>query len=466
MNFVSNDTIAAISTPLGESGIGIVRLSGSKSLDIVSRYFRDTNPQPLHNRASHTVYHGRIIEPEANREIDEVVITILRAPHSYTGEDIIEISAHGSPLVLQQILQLMLWSGARLAEPGEFTKRAFLSNRIDLTQAEAVIDLIQSQTELAQRAAIQQLEGFLSTQIRQISNSMMELLAELEAHIDFPEEDIPQTTLVHFNATIRQVKQNIQELLDSARFGRKLREGVKVPIIGKPNVGKSSLLNAFLQEPRAIVTPHPGTTRDTIHETINLAGIPFEFIDTAGWRNTADVIEQEGVRRTETAVKQADLILLLFDGTQHLNSEDYKIIAQVTQFEIPLIVVINKVDLPTLLTELEIKSALPESPILRISALTNEGIKNLKQTLQTSVTRGEVVASSDKIFITNIRHAELLHQTLLNILMLEKQLTTHELPEIIAAELREAISHLGEILGTNISADLLDRIFSRFCIGK
>lgn len=466
MTFVSNDTIAAISTPLGESGIGVVRLSGAKSVDIVSRFFHDTNPQPLQARASHTVYHGRMIEPESNQEIDEVVLTIFRAPHSYTSEDIIEISAHGSPLVLQQILQLMLWAGARLAEPGEFTKRAFLSNRIDLTQAEAVIDLIQSQTELAQRAAIQQLEGLLSTRIKSISNSLMELLAELEAHIDFPEEEIPITTLTHFNSTLQQVEQHITELLASARFGRKLRKGVKVPLIGKPNVGKSSLLNAFLQEPRAIVTPHPGTTRDTIHETINLAGIPFEFIDTAGWRDTADAIEQEGVKRTQTAVKQADLILLIFDATQHLNSEDYKIIAQVTLFNIPLLVVINKTDLPTLLTELEMKSVLPKIPILRISALTGDGILALKDAIQTTVTQGEVVSSADKIFITNIRHAELLNRTLQNLFAIEKQITTQEPPEIIAAELREAISHLGEILGTNISADLLDRIFSRFCIGK
>lgn len=460
------DTIAAISTPLGESGIGIIRLSGAKSFDIVTRFFHDTNLKPLSDRPTHTVYHGRIIHPESNQEIDEVVITIFRAPHSYTTEDIVEINAHGSPIVLQQILQLALQNGARLAEPGEFTKRSFLSGRIDLTQAEAVIDLIQSQTELAQRAAIQQLEGSLSIQIKQISNSLMEILTDLEAHIDFPEEDIPQTTLTNFSATLDTVKDKIKDLLDSARFGRKLREGVKVPIIGKPNVGKSSLLNAFLQEPRAIVTPHPGTTRDTIHETINIAGIPFEFIDTAGWRDTTDVIEQEGVKRTQAAVKHADLILLMFDSTHHLTSEDKRIIALVNQINTPIIAVFNKVDLPIQLKDSEIKYLLPDSLLIFISALTGQGLLSLKEALRTAVTRGEVISSADKIFVTNIRHADLLNLTLQNVLALEKQLASNEVPEIIATVLREALSHLGEILGTNITADLLDHIFSRFCIGK
>jgi tRNA modification GTPase len=462
----SNETIAAISTPLGESGLGIIRLSGPKALEIVARFFHDTNPKPLQERPSHTVYHGQIFDPQTDEELDEVVVTIFKSPHSYTTEDIVEISTHGSPIVLQRILNLTLQSGARLAEPGEFTKRAFLAGRLDLTQAEAVIDLIQSQTELAQRAAIQQLEGLLSNRIKEISEVLMDVLTELEAHIDFPEEDIPKTILTKLNSTIQLVKEKLNELLNSARFGRKLREGVKVPIIGKPNVGKSSLLNAFLQEPRAIVTPHPGTTRDTIHETINLAGIPFEFIDTAGWRETADAIEREGVKRTQTAVKNADLILLLFDGTQHLTPEDNQIIEQINQTDTPIIIVINKVDLPTQLTESEINSLLPNSPPRLISALTGQGIQSLKEVLQTSVTQGEAVSSADKIFITNIRHAELLNKALHRIAAIEKQLAIHESPEIIAAELREALSYLGEILGTNITADLLDRIFSRFCIGK
>ncbi|MCX7918485.1 MAG: tRNA uridine-5-carboxymethylaminomethyl(34) synthesis GTPase MnmE [bacterium] len=461
-----SDTIAAISTPLGESGIGIVRISGVNALAIVSQLFRDAHPQPLHLRPSHTVYHGRIFNPKTNTELDEVVITIFRAPHSYTTEDIVEISAHGSPLVLRQILNLVLSLGARLAEPGEFTKRAFLAGRIDLIQAEAVIDLIQSQTELAQRAALQQLEGRLSEQLRQISHALMDILTEIEAQIDFPEEDIPQGTYPQYLARIHTIQSQLTPLLNSARFGRKLREGVNVPLIGKPNVGKSSLLNAFLQEPRAIVTPHPGTTRDTIHETINLNGIPFEFIDTAGWRETDDVIEQEGVKRTRNALKQADIILVLFDNSQPLSTEDLYIIEQVKLTGLPMIAVINKIDLPNNLAQSELFRLLPDIPIVKISAVTGEGIPQLETMLQTLISAGEAVSSADAVWVTNIRHAELLRQSLDALTVVEQDLTQNQAPELIAAELRQAIAKLGEILGTNITADLLDRIFSRFCIGK
>ncbi|MDI6784670.1 MAG: tRNA uridine-5-carboxymethylaminomethyl(34) synthesis GTPase MnmE, partial [bacterium] len=409
---------------------------------------------------------GRIFNPQTKEEIDEVVITLFRAPHSYTTEDIVEISAHGSPIVLQQILQLALYHGARLAEPGEFTKRAFLAGRIDLTQAEAVIDLIQSQTELAQRAAIQQLEGRLSKEIQLISDSLMVLLTELEVHIDFPEEVGAMHASPLLTLITQQAKEKITALLDSARFGRKLREGVKVPIIGKPNVGKSSLLNAFLQEPRAIVTPHPGTTRDTIQGTINLNGIPFEFIDTAGWRETADVIEQEGVKRTQTAVTNADLILLMVDGSNPLTQEDHQIIDQIKPVALPTIAVINKLDLPQKFTALDLKRLLPDSSVIAISALTGNGMQPLKETLITAVTSGEVVSSADSIFVTNVRHAELLRKSLDSVTAVERGLTEEQTPELITAELRDALSSFGEIIGTNITADLLDRIFSRFCIGK
>lgn len=468
-----NDTIAAISTPLGEGGIGIVRVSGNEAFGIMEKVFISDNLQTkIYDLKSHTLHHGFIVDPQTNERLDEVMVALLRAPRTYTTEDMIEINAHGGMLLVQQILQLVLKHGARLAEPGEFTKRAFLSGRIDLAQAEAVVDLIRSQTDLAERCALQQLTGELSKELKSISDQLLDVLAELEAHIDFPEEGLPEHTHQSMQIRIGESKDKINRLLQSAKFGKAIREGVRAAIVGKPNVGKSSLLNILLNEPRAIVTPHPGTTRDTITESVNISGIPFLFTDTAGWRDTDDIAEQEGVRRTQTAIVNSDLLILVLDSSNPLTIEDENIIEQVNNVikqqkeKISLVVALNKSDLSS---QINLKSEiynLQSTIIISISALTGAGIEQLKESLVAQVKEGNVSDSTSGLVVTNVRHAELLRKTILVLDQVTEELNKKMEPELISMTLREAMYSLGEITGANITTDLLDRIFSRFCIGK
>jgi len=373
-------------------------------------------------------------------------------------------------------LQLVLKEGARLAEPGEFTKRAFLFGRIDLTQAEAVVDLIRSQTDLAERCALQQLTGELSKELKLISNQLLDILAELEAHIDFPDEGLPEHTNQSMQERIREVQKKIHQLLQSAKFGKAIREGVRTAIIGKPNVGKSSLLNILLNEPRAIVTPLPGTTRDTITESINISGVPFLFTDTAGWRDTKDMVEKEGVRRTHEAINNSDLLILVLDSSSPLTHDDTTIFKKTQQIVqnrsginalLPsLVIALNKTDLLTQIELTEVQSGFHGTPIIPISALTGQGIETLKTSLLAQVEEGNVMDSTHTLVITNVRHAELLRKTSVILDQVLEGLLKNIEPECISTDLRETLHLLGEITGANITEDLLNRIFSRFCIGK
>lgn len=468
-----HDIIAAISTPLGEGGIGIVRISGDEAFGIMEKIFRfDNLKSKISDLKSHTLHHGFIVEPSSGERLDEVMVAVLRAPHTYTTEDMIEINAHGGILIVQRILQLVLKYGARLAEPGEFTKRAFLSGRMDLTQAEAVVDLIRSQTDLAERCALQQLTGELSKELKSISNQLLDVLAELEAHIDFPEEGLPEHTHQSMLIRIVESKNKINQLLQSAKFGKAIREGVRTTIVGKPNVGKSSLLNILLNEPRAIVTPHPGTTRDTITESVNISGIPFLFTDTAGWRETEDVVEQEGVRRTQTAISNSDLLILVLDSSNLLTEEDYLIMNAITQIiqnsgnDISVLLAFNKVDIPKKIKLDALQFYFDRLPAIPISAKTGKGIEQLKELLAAQVKKGTVSDSTSGLVVTNVRHAELLRKVILVLDQVTEELNKKIEPELVSMTLREAMHSLGEITGANITADLLDRIFSRFCIGK
>lgn len=468
----NQDTIAAISTPLGEGGIGIIRISGHKAFQIGEKIFSDGKKQKLSDRTTHTLHHGYITDFQSGEKLDEVMLAVLHAPHTYTTEDMLEINAHGGIWILRRILELILRHGARLAEPGEFTKRAFLNGRIDLTQAEAVADLICSQTNLAEKYAIQQLTGELSKKIEQISHSLLDILSELEIQIDFPEEKLPEQTIDSFHNRIKIILTEIEQLLSSAKFGRAIREGIQTVIIGKPNVGKSSLLNLFLNEPRAIVTPLPGTTRDIITESVALEGIPFIFTDTAGYRDTDDILELEGVKRTKYALTQADILLLLLDSSAFLSRDDEQIYSEAKSImtgenkNISLIMVLNKSDLPVKLTAIDIEKKWYPYPVISISVLTHQGIDELKQILIQQIPKNTGISATQGLVITNIRHAELLRKTKLSLEHILDELSKGTELECIAADLRDTLYYLGEITGQYITNNLLDRIFARFCIGK
>jgi len=461
------DTITAISTPLGEGAIGIIRLSGPESFAIGDRIFHDRQNIPFLKRENYRLYHGFIKEPQTGEVLDEVLITGMKGPGTYTGEDMLEINAHGGLLVVQRILELTLQEGARLAEPGEFTKRAFLNGKMDLAQAEAVADLIRARTDLAKRCALQQLEGGLSIKLKTISSDLLDLLAELEAHIDFPEEELPHQLYENDRERIQSALNLLQEMLQSARYGKAIREGVRVAIIGKPNAGKSSLLNRFLEEPRAIVTATPGTTRDTITESVSIEGIPFLFTDTAGIRETSDPIEQEGVRRTESAIAKADMVLMVMDSSQPLDIQDKDVLETLKKYTPSTCIgIMNKSDLPS--SQADNKEYLLPifKSLLPLSALTGEGMKELKKAIIEIVKQGEVAETGGELILTNVRHAKLMEKTVSDLQRVKESLESNFSPELVSADLREALHHLGEITGESITGDLLNRIFSRFCIGK
>jgi tRNA modification GTPase len=438
------DTIAAIATPLGEGGLAVIRISGPKAFTIADRCFRGkTKPSQAD---SHTVQYGHIVRDGVT--LDEVLVTILRAPRTFTGEDTVEISCHGGLLVTKLILDALLASGARLAQPGEFTRRAFLHGRIDLTQAEAVIDLIQSRTDLALRAANQQLAGNLGARVNALRDSLMLVLAHVEAHIDFPDEDIAPDTRDKLLGRLHDGRTEIEGLLKTAPEGQILRRGIRVAIIGKPNVGKSSLLNRLLGHDRAIVSPIPGTTRDTIEETANIRGIPVIFVDTAGLRESSDVIEQEGIRRTRESVEKAELILHVLDQP---TSRDEP------QFDQPklTITILNKSDLPQ---TFELPGA------VKISCATGEGLEELKDRIKDLIWSGAGTDMTDVMI--NSRHEETLRRAKSGIDRTIEALQKGLSIELAALDLRIAVNAVGEIVGKTTTEDLLDAIFSQFCIGK
>lgn len=429
------DTIAAIATPLGEGGLAALRISGKEAFAIADRVFRGKKPS---SAPSHTVHYGHIMD------IDEVLLTVMRAPRTFTGEDTVEISCHGGILVAKLVLDAILAHGARLAQPGEFTKRAFLNGRIDLTQAEAVIDLIHSRTELALRAANQQLAGALGKRIHALRDSLMLVLAHVEAHIDFPDEDIAPDTREQLLARLASAVETIQRLLASAPEGQILRRGIRAAIIGKPNVGKSSLLNQLLGQDRAIVSPIAGTTRDTIEETANIRGIPVIFIDTAGLRESQDLIEQEGIRRSQKSADQAELILHVFDEIEPLPS-----------YAKPVVYVLNKSDI----------HERSNGGMMAISCKTGAGLEALKDRIKDLVWSGRAGSDMSEVMI-NSRHQEALERARGGIELTIAALQRGDSIELAAMDLRLAVNAIGEIVGKTTTEDLLDAIFSQFCLGK
>ncbi len=464
MNMLTdNDTISAIATAVGEGGIGIVRISGSKAVAIANRLFISKRGERAANIASHMVVYGDIIEPESGENIDEVLLILMRAPRSYTREDVVEIHCHGGSVPLKRILDLTLVLGARLAEPGEFTKRAFLNGRLDLAQAEAVIDIIRSKTDASLRAAVGNLSGRLSTEIQHLRHAILSMIAQLEASIDFPEEDIEEATAADVAALISKAQADIDNLLATAQTGRILREGLATVIIGKPNVGKSSLLNALLREKRAIVTDIPGTTRDSIEEYVNIRGIPLKIIDTAGIHETTDVVERIGVEKAKELVKQADLILLLLDASLPLSSEDKTILEMLSGQQ--AIIIVNKSDLPPLLDIAELEQYIGSRLVIRTSITQGAGLAELEELIVNLVYHGQVT-QGEAAFVNNVRHADALRQTNQRLAEALATIESGMPPDCVVIDLRAAWEKLGEITGDTIGEDIIDQIFSQFCIGK
>lgn len=452
-----DDTIAAVSTPIGKSGIGIVRLSGKDALSIADRIFVASNGLRPSQFPSHSLHYGWIID------IDEVLLTVMRAPKTYTREDIVEINCHSGLVVLRKILELVLKLGARLASPGEFTKRAYLNGRIDLAQAEAVLDMVNSQTQDALKATLGQLQGRLSQKINVLRKNILDILTQIEASIDFSDQEIETKSQEELLKKMNEVSFDLKELLDSAEKGIILRQGVSCAICGRPNVGKSSLLNALLKRDRAIVTPIPGTTRDTLEETLDLFGIPLRLIDTAGIVRERDLVEKEAVKRSRRCIKEAGLVLLVLDASKGLTSEDLAISRYISQRS--AFVVLNKQDLPAKLTRDEAKELLPERKVLSISALCGTGLDKLEREIADFVWQGKA-SFNGQVLVTNIRHREALKKAQKFVQRAIKVLKTGQSAEIIALEMKEAEVSLGEIIGRISCEDILGRIFSQFCIGK
>ncbi len=443
-----NDTIAAIATPLGEGGIGIVRLSGPQALSITSKIFTD-------KLADHRVVHGKIIDPDTKTVIDEVLACYMAAPHTYTAEDIVEINCHGGPMPMQAILGLVLNRGARLATPGEFTLRAFLNGRIDLAQAESVLDIIRAKTAASLRVAMQGLEGNLSHALKTVRSDTMNALAYLTARIDFPEDEIEEQDVVH---TLKEARSKLQEIVDRADQGIVYRQGIKTAIVGRRNVGKSSLLNRLLKQDRAIVSPVPGTTRDTLEEIVNIRGVPFVLIDTAGMAKRQGLVESLGVERSRQAIDKADFVLLVIDASVPLRSTDKDIIAMLSGKSV--LVTANKSDLKQ-------RARLDDIPFERVhvSALTGEGIEQLEAKMVDTVMGGRV-STCDDTLVSNPRHKACIEQALANLDQALAGLATNMTDDCITIDLTAALDAIGEITGETVSDELLETIFGNFCIGK
>jgi tRNA modification GTPase len=456
---VLDDTIAAIATPLGEGGLAVIRLSGAQALAVADKSFEPLGKFSLRpsKAPTHTIQYGRIVRQ--NQVVDEVLLAVMRAPRTFTREDVVEITCHGGLLPAKLVLDTVLENGARLAEPGEFTKRAFLNGRLDLAQAEAVADLIHSRTELALAAANEQLAGKLSRRIDQLRDDMMRTLAHIEAHIDFPDEDISPDTKGQLVERLERGVAFMDELLRTADEGQILRRGIRAAIIGRPNAGKSSLLNQLLGHDRAIVSPIPGTTRDTIEETANIRGLPVVFVDTAGLRDAGDELEVEGIRRSRASLAKAELILHVFDAAEPLTSADENYLREFAGKK--RILIRNKIDLPA---RLELPAD-GKAPAVDVSCITGQGLETLKDAIKELVWSGEIKSEMLQAMI-NSRHQDALKRGRLATLRALDALRADQTLELIALDLRIGANAVGEIVGKTTTEDLLDSIFSQFCIGK
>ncbi|MGE5197489.1 MAG: tRNA uridine-5-carboxymethylaminomethyl(34) synthesis GTPase MnmE [Deltaproteobacteria bacterium] len=455
-----NDTIAAISTPIGESGIGIVRLSGKRALSVADGIFVPKDGKKPSVFKSHTVHYGWITGSSGNI-IDEVILTVMRAPKTYTKEDIVEINCHGGIIALRAVLDLVLAQGVRLAEPGEFTRRAFLNGRIDLAQAEAVLDIIKAKTDSSLKISIGQLKGTLSDQINRIRKNLLDMLSLFEAGIDFPDEEIDASGLARSRMRLENINQELKRSINASSYGRTLREGVSVVICGRANVGKSSLLNAILRQERAIVTPVAGTTRDTIEEVINVKGIPVKIADTAGIIEPRGLVERKAVQRAKDYIDSADAIILVFDGSKRLGPEDRLFIKKMSRK--PVIAVINKSDLKQKFEKQKISKSFTD--IISVSAKKNKNIDLIEDALVNLIFKGKVVSPEPEL-VSNLRHINKLKNAQKSVARSINSLDNKLSSEFVSQDVKDALAYLDEILGTRFSEDLLDKIFSEFCVGK
>ena len=456
-----DDTIAAIATAPGEGGIGIIRISGDESLQVAQSIFKSKSGKMIKDYNTRTLIYGKIVDGE--KVIDEALVAYMKGPNSYTAEDVIEINCHGGFISVKKILELILSKGVRLADAGEFTKRAFLNGRIDLSQAEAIIDVIKSKTDMAHEVAQNQLEGSLAKKIKDLRMNVTEVLAHLEVSIDFAEEDVEEITHQTLEEKAIELRNEIKKLYDTAESGKILRDGLKTVIVGKPNVGKSSLLNSILGENRAIVTDIAGTTRDVIEEFVNIKGIPLKIVDTAGIRETEDIVEKIGVEKSRESFSTADLVIMVLDASRKLSEEDMEILENLKNKK--TIVLLNKMDLEPKIELEKVKEFVNSEDIIEISALKHQGIEQLQDKIESMVYHGSVKNSSN-LMITNSRHKDALFKAYESINDAINAIDQRMPYDFIEVDFKNIWDYLGYINGDTVREDLLDTIFANFCIGK
>lgn len=456
-------TIAAISTAPGIGGIGIVRMSGENCFDILNKIFKAKREENIENIKGYTIKYGKIINPRDNKIVDEVLVSYFKAPNSYTTENVCEINSHGGIIVVRKILELCLENGARLAEAGEFTKRAFLNGRIDLSQVEAVIDIINAKTEKESKASINQLEGNLSKEIKKVKENILNVLTDIEASIDYPEYDIEEVSNNRALEMLEKVQRQLEDLEGSFENGKILKEGIKVAIIGKPNSGKSSLLNAILREERAIVTDIEGTTRDTIEEYVSINGIPFKFVDTAGIRKADNRVEEIGIEKSKKVAKESDLIIAMFDNSKELSKEDKEILEFIKDKR--AIVLLNKCDLQDRKLQKEKEVIEAGKKTIKISLLSESNLSDLYKELDIMFNLNQITADNG-VLITNVRHKNLIQNAIEHTKEAKKSLNSGMPIDIISINIKEILEDLSEITGENVSEDIIKEIFSKFCLGK
>lgn len=455
------DTIAAVATPMGEGGIAVIRVSGPEAIEVVDKIYKGKNK--LSTVDSHTIHYGHLHDPQTGGLVEEVLVSVMKAPRTFTREDVVEVNCHGGIVSVERVLDLILENGARLAEPGEFTKRAFLNGRVDLSQAEAVIDLIRAKTDRAMKVALNQVEGKLSRLIRQLRQNLIEAMAHIEVTLDYPEHDVEEFTQNFLRSKCEEVKAEIKRLLQTARQGKILREGLSTAIIGRPNVGKSSLLNSLVQEEKAIVTDVAGTTRDVIEEYVNVRGVPLRLIDTAGIRDTEDIVEKIGVEKSRQLLQKADLVLLVLNYNEPLSPDDYAIFEAAKGFSV--IVIVNKFDLPQKIDLEEVKRHFPQQPLIMTSAREETGIELLEQAIGDIFFSGRV-QQDDLTYVSNARHIHLLRQAEQAIDDALAGIDGQMPVDMIQIDIKKAWELLGEVIGESVGEDLIDQIFSQFCLGK
>ena len=456
-------TIAAISTAPAIGGIGIVRMSGKDCFEVLEKIFKPKNPETIENIGGYRIKYGTIVNPETNRVVDEILVSYFKCPKSYTAENMCEINSHGGIVVLREILELCLKNGAELAKPGEFTERAFLNGRIDLTQAEAIIDIINAKSTREAQESANQLEGYLSRKINEIREKIMDIMVNIEANIDYPEYDVEEVSNKDAENKLKEIENELIKLSKTFENGKILKEGVKIAIIGSPNAGKSSLLNSMLKEERAIVTDIAGTKRDIIEEQISIEGIPFKVIDTAGIRDAKDKIEQIGIEKSKKAANEADVILAVFDSSVPLNDEDREILNLLKHKK--SIIVLNKTDLKQIVNNecKEIQDVNTE--VINISLKNNEGLERIYESLVKMFNLNQINLDNE-LTITNIRHQELINKAIESTRMALNDLNNSMPIDIISINIKEILEHLGEITGDNVSEDIIKNIFAKFCLGK